>query len=107
MAAVAADFIIVFIRERYDVPERGQARVEIESPDGLRLGGSNVEFDLERGIRFRVTLKLPGIPIVGAGMYHFVVEFNQTTNGYKQQDGAPSQDCGFSTAGACVNACSR
>jgi hypothetical protein len=65
-----------WMRTSRDDAERGHARFQVLSPEGVSLAtGLEIEVDLESERRAQTIGKIEVMPLHGIGTYHFAVEF--------------------------------
>ena len=70
------DLVIMFARSDFESPEKGKGRVRMKGPEPFSKEGLPQEFevDLIEHPRYRMIVKIPGIPITGKGTHQFLVD---------------------------------
>lgn len=78
---VEYEIVSFFTRETDNQPSQGSVRITLQGPSGNALEEPNqFAIDLSVSERMRHRTRMAGVPLVGPGLYNFLVEYNNETD---------------------------
>ena len=78
---VSFDLVTLTIRSEPEKPESLAGRMALETPKGAKLAGGQFEIDLTKTLRHRSKMHMTTLPLVGAGTYYLIIEYNDEKKG--------------------------